>query len=955
MTDSKQSKVTPLPGAIAAAAARGAVVLTPNRRLARTWRLASSVARAEAGVLASHSPLILSHRGWLHRAWFEYTDSSTAEKGDDCLLVLNPSQELEVWARIVGAEQTGKGRLAKGRALLSSQGAAREAMRAHALCLEYCIADADLAGAGLEETLFREWRRKFDAACRKNRWLTPGALPGRLAAAARAGRWMPQGEFVLAGFDRVLPALSELMDAMAAAGCTVSHADTAAEPGAAAQVTRCALPNARAEVEAAARWARALLEERKAGRIGVVVPDLDTMRGEVEHVFLSVLHPPAIAGFHAEPDFRAFNISAAPSLAAHPVARAALLLLRLFAGSVPVEDAGSLIRSPHVGLDEPVETSARGLWDTHLRRCGQLSITLRELVAVWTTGQRRPRTPAPQLLDSLKRLESAVNRTGTRAPADWVPVMTRILKDGGLLHPTQKPASQAYQAFEAFRECMQEFMALGEVVQELSYPQAIAALEGIVNAAEFQPAAPESPVQVLGTLEATGQVFDQLWVCGMDDSRWPPPPAPSPLIPTGVQASRAIHRATPALCQEFARQTIDALLSSAGAVVLSHAAMEEAALLRPSPLIARYPTESPRLAPFEPRSHQLLDGAAAAVELVADSWPALAAADRLIPGGTYHLRSHTACPFQAFARYRLKADPLEVPYAGFNALERGLALHDALAAVWGEIRTGAALQSLAASGALSNICTKAATDVVDKMRAERTRLDDAMVDLEKRRISAVLIEWLMVEAQRVEDFEVIALEGAPAQGEAAGGDNRQVLELGRGKNRIRVLTRADRVDRMASGGVLYIDYKTGMAPSPSAWGTDRPTEPQLPMYCVAPRVGGDGKAAPPPDAAGVAFAQVAAGGCELRGIADRDTIAPKILPVEKSRCQSIRVAGDWQTLCAEWTEVLNDLGEQIAAQYPVVDPRDSSVCTYCNLERLCRVGERPEENDNGANGEECDD
>ena len=56
-------------------------------------------------------------------------------------------------------------------------------------------------------------------------------------------------------------------------------------------------------------------------------------------------------------------------------------------------------------------------------------------------------------------------------------------------------------------------------------------------------------------------------------------------------------------------------------------------------------------------------------------------------GGTHLLKSQSACPFQAFARWRLLADSVDEAVFSFDHRDRGSFLHEALALVWGEIVT----------------------------------------------------------------------------------------------------------------------------------------------------------------------------------------------------------------------------------------------------------------------------
>ncbi len=125
-------------------------------------------------------------------------------------------------------------------------------------------------------------------------------------------------------------------------------------------------------------------------------------------------------------------------------------------------------------------------------------------------------------------------------------------------------------------------------------------------------------------------------------------------------------------------------------------------------------------------------------------------------------------------------------------------------------------------------------------RLHRTRpssFQTRFLELERVRLVELLEEWLQVERLRGE-FRVAAYE-EQAVVDIAG----LVLSL-----------RLDRVDSLAQGAELLIDYKTGDS-SIAMWMGERPDEPQLPLYHLARPV--------LPEA--VAFAQVRRGECGWSG------------------------------------------------------------------------------------------
>ena len=134
---------------------------------------------------------------------------------------------------------------------------------------------------------------------------------------------------------------------------------------------------------------------------------------------------------------------------------------------------------------------------------------------------------------------------------------------------------------------------------------------------------------------------------------------------------------------------------------------------------------------------------------------------------------------------------------------------------------------------------------------------------------------------------------------------------------LRLSVRVDRIDQTGHGTVI-LDYKTGTA-APSEWLTDRPDQPQLPLYAVL--------AAQPP--AGIAFALLRPGkDLALKGFADNAGIFGK--PSRSSLALKDQIA--------EWRRILEQLANDFAAGDATVAPKCyPKTCQYCSQRILCRL------------------
>jgi RecB family exonuclease len=142
-----------------------------------------------------------------------------------------------------------------------------------------------------------------------------------------------------------------------------------------------------------------------------------------------------------------------------------------------------------------------------------------------------------------------------------------------------------------------------------------------------------------------------------------------------------------------------------------------------------------------------------------------------------------------------------------------------------------------------------------------------------------------------------------------------------------LLTRIDRIDELADGGRLLLDYKTGRVKLQS-WLEERPDDPQLPLYAVAERK----------DLAAVSYACLKPGETGFMGLALRGGM-PEGIGVYAEKRVKPPAAEDWDGLLAYWEKNLNALAEGHARGDARVDPKRAQTCEYCHLSTLCRIHE----------------
>lgn len=878
--------------AVIAALRTGATLVTASQRLARHLAAAYGAEQQALGAPAWEAPDILPWHQWLERFWqesFGLLDADTPQ------LLLSDFQELTLWEEVIRAADSEN-------PLLQVPAAARSAREAWQLLHAWKLSiPRSQESASEDVSAFARWAKAYGQRCTSGNWLDSARLPDAVRNAIVAGRLAPPRSLIIAGFDELTPQQNELLNTVRATGVTVTPLVPGDET---ARVARVGYDDRRAEIHAAAAWARAALESGQT-RIGVVVPDLSVQRATIVRLFDEALLPAAL--LPGADVVRPYNVSLGEPLAAWPVIHAALLALEFGTGSLPVARLGTLLRSPFLA-GAMSEAGARAQLDALLRQEGEETVSISALLRRAQVELAKPQATVPQLYAQLRVWRDNIPaRSKQFAPSAWSEQFASLLKLAGWPGDGQLD-SDSHQAVMAWRELLAAFAAQDVVSARHNYAEALATLRRMAGERVFQPQTPAAPVQVLGLLEASGLDFDSLWVMGLDDESWPPSPRPNPFLPLELQRTRGLPHASAERELEFARRLTERLAASAGNVVFSHPLNAGDEKRRASPLLQAFPELQPSdfPAPHPGLASQLF--AARDIETLSDEQAPALAPGSAVKGGTRLFQYQAACPFRAFATLRLDARAPEEPEPGLDAKARGMLLHSALEALWNTLGSHAALCAMA-EDTLMNAIGAAVHAALEELARDRSQtLTGRFRDIEAKRLTRLLRVWLEVEKARA-PFKVVAAE------------QKTTIKLGG----LVVEGRMDRVDELDDGTRVILDYKSGKT-SIKSWEGERPDEPQLPLYAV------DMHQRQPVAAA--LFAQLRAGDLAFNGLATRTGIAPKVKPAGDSEAA-------WQAQLDAWQTTLTTLAEAFRAGDARVDPKEfPRTCEHCGLQALCRVHER---------------
>ncbi len=864
-------------------------VLTPNQRLAQSLTSEFDALQLAAGRTSWEAPDILHFAAFLERCHEEALYSSA---GGEVAALLDPAEEQILWEEALHASRWRDAMLS----VPATAALAAEAWKlAHGWRIEGALRDAP----GNEDSqAFAEWAGHYERRTARERLTDAARLPAVIAARLAASTLPMPGEIILYAFDLVSPQQSDFLEACARSAIAIGRC---AAPKVEAQVRRAVFDSPRQELEFAARWARARIEAGST-RVAVVVPQLEQRRAEVARVFARVLG-------------NRFNLSLGEKLAEFPLVDAALGIVELGAAPIAYDRVSRVLRSPFLEGAE-AEFAGRARLDAALRRLAPATLTLDRLRALIPEAVARRGAPAcPLLRTALDRLSQAAQ--STRAPAhDWARRFTSMLDAAGF--PGERTLdSTEFQTLAKWRDVLSTLAALGSVSPAWNGAEARARLQRLCADTLFQAASRDAPVQVLGILESSGLAFDHLWVSGLTEEAWPLASRPHPLIPPALQRTAGIPQAAPERSLAVDRALTEAWRGAAPEVLFTSARAEGDRELLPSPLIAKIQATAPAdlgIAEFPTMRAALFAAGrrAGAMTKRADPLgPPIGSGP--VQGGTSILAEQAACPFRAFAHFRLDARSLERPDDALGPAERGQLLHAMMAKLWGALRDHATLVATD-DARLGELIDEAAAYAVTRVRADRPgRLDGRFAELERERLAGIAREWLAIERGRAA-FTVILSE--------------KKMTLCAGE--LKLEGRVDRIDRLEGGGLAVIDYKSGTV-SVSSWLGERPDDAQLPLYVLA---------AGAEEVIAVAFAKLKTGQLGFIGLARDNGLLPGACAVQDHPTAK-RLAGSWTQLEAMWSEQVARLGENFASGDARVDPkRLLATCERCDLKPLCRVHER---------------
>jgi len=881
--------------------AAGGTVVAATERAARSVISAFHAARRAEGRTAWETPAISSWESWVHDRWVERNRAG--------LVLLNPLQEQEFWSRVIRESSIGSDLLHAGE--LAS--AAQQAYRLLANYSPNALTTAARLGWSGDAVAFSKWLAEFEARCRREGLISASRIGLQLADSLRLepGQIEPErlllgdresgrSPLLLIGFDRIQETQERILKAWGP-----WQRDVAGEASGSKHFI--AAPDAAAELESCVAWLRGRVATDPEARLIVITTGLQKRRGKLER---ALLEAPKTEGPALD-----FEFSLGVPLGQVGVARGAILVLRWLSESLAEPEVDWLLTSGFCAASADEELALAAAMRA-VRRRGQErpEWALEDFVSSNRPEPAPPLRWAARMTAAREMLARAPKR---QSPLDWVLLATKLLDAGGW--PGYRPlGSVAFQARQRWQAVLENCGSLGFDGSQMQWAEFLATVSAAVSATIFAAESRDAAIQITEPLESAGQLADGIWFLGVHEENWPGRGQPHPLLPIGLQRDAGMPHASPLADWKLAQEATTRLLASADEVIFSYPRHSDEAEARPSRLAAQYLGAASDV-PAELTATQAPARKVPLTEVFEDAsrihFPHL-----VMGGGAGTLTRQSLCPFQAFATARLGAEDWQPAEAGLNAKQRGQLLHAVLHRVWGGRKSGglSSLDELNGVADLQEFVWRIVASVMaESFDSSRGSLPDRfparLLELEEQRLTELVSEWLAYERTRLQ-FKVARTE-----------ERSSVSIAG-----LKVQLRLDRIDELADGSLLVIDYKTGNV-GPGAWAGGRPDDVQLPLYST---IAMDAESRP---LEGLVFARVRPGEMKFSG---RVRNATASLQAGLSARNGLVKEPLTEQQLTDWRGIIERLGEAFVAGNAEVDPKDGAkTCERCHLHGVCRVYE----------------
>jgi len=843
---------------IAKALASGATVITANNRLARDLHKQYGHELRSDGHKSWSTPDIQTLDAWLQKHWL----AAQFRNPEDKLPSLLPhSQALLLWEQVIR-------RSTLVNANVNPVALARLAAKSWSLMHRWSLDTARLQKAAVspDQAAFVNWADGFAKACADKGWVTAEQLPSVYSEYLAKAKEKPCNALCLTGFDAINPAQQCLFNSLAAAGVSIENATPVGESN---EVTRSRYPDQQVEMVAAARWAKSRIQAAPGESIAVLVPGLRERSAAVRRTMMDELSPDWRR--RTENCLAPLKMACAQPLSDVGMISTALRLLRVPWQPLPFSEISLLLRSPYL-RDARTDAMPRAKAELKLRDAGIVDIYARPLagkLARWAPDMANLLLESPRWPAGEKRL-----------PSNWASEFAGCLRYWGW-PGEQLPENAEFLAYRAWENVLDQFASCDAVLGPVAVGSAHRILRNLAAQEELHPDASPDAVQVMDISEAAGLEFDHLWISGLTAEAWPPSGRVDALIAPALQRELQMPDSTPALTHESADKLINGLVAGCPNLVLSWPGTADGEAVMPAPLSIEGLVEVEATADdLSDHLLQIFESSRSVINRLNDD-PPPAVTDSLRKGGSALFARQATCPARAFVEHRLGVRELPRATAGLDPRAKGKLMHKALQLWYQKYPDQSGLTAMPAEQRAAEL-RRLVQAVIEPLEQKEQGVMAVVTAQEALRLQAIIESFFELEVARL-PFHVIGTEES-VDGFGIGG--------------LKVDLQLDRLDKLANGDLLVIDYKSSEI-KPGRWAPPRPADAQLPLYAITGNY------------SGIAVAAISSKEASLKGVGDGETGAAGIKPV--SKYSKVFDESDWDALVTEWKKSFETLAEEFLA------------------------------------------
>lgn len=870
----------------------GLLTITPNTRLRDTViGISSSALMTKESVTAVGSPNVVSLSDFIEISWKRLQSKNHRVASRNALL--SDSTLFFQWVNVIRCDNALE-------TILNPTELANQAMSADKRLALWNI--HDFKPESVESESFYKWRKDV---LRSMTGIVSSADALRIIIDAIKESELEVPEAVCAFSFDDLPPLHENLFQAISERAEFFHSDfSSPEPATEYQVRNFDNDE---QLSNMAKWAYNAHEKDPRAKLAIVVPDLPDRREAILNALNEVFEPQVI--LPNTPQYTPpYNFTAGTPLSNKPLIKVALNILSYGLEQTSLEEVLKIVKSPFIS-GSVKERSRRAKFDLHLREKGKTTLSLVDLLG----DHACPR----KLSYAIGKFANSINNRGEQTSlAQWLTLFDTSLDAIGW--PGERNLnSEEFQAFKQFKSLLTELSGNMTFQSDITVEGALFYLQVACNNTLYSAESKETPIQVMGLLEAAGLNFDKMFMLDMNMGTVPSKASPNPFLPVELQIDNKMPHADAQRELDFFESLITRYRHNCSELIYSHCQFQHESELVPSYFV------SGAIAPEEWFKQPNVDYKSFLINRI----PVHTHYDEPAPldtsvsakGGVSILQKQVACPFNSFVDNRLRVRPFPKVRDGISAPVRGQLLHDVMARIWKKLRTQEDLLALSEDH-LHLLISEKIDESFLSLRG-REDIDKTLIQMEKTHFQLIVSEWLEFEKSRppfmvdvIEEDRKVKLGGCNTP--QAGADNQGLS----------IKIRVDRVDSMKSENGTFtakvpLDYKSGslsMKVSPGAF-----KDVQLPIAALS-----EGR-----DVVGVAYAGIKKHAIRMLGLSDGIDIGKGVTSTSKSR---EKLPDTFEETLELWGKRLNKLADDYIAGEAHITP-SIEACRYCEDQVICRT------------------